>query len=304
MKLLKTLFLALLILVVVFIAGKNVIVKAAVESGVQFVTGLPLKMSKLDIGIAKTLIDIEGLKISNPKGFEDPIMGDIPRIYVDYNLTDILKGTIHLESIQLHLNEFVVVKNRDGALNINSIKTVQTQKQEGAKPKPAPKKGKEPKIRIDSFQLKIGKVVYKDYSLAGKPVVQTFNLNLNEQFKNIDDIDALTRIILVKVLTGTTIGRLTNFDVSGLSSSVSGALSSSTALASEFMQDATTGLGQTGEQAKAFAQKTQAQLGGATKGVEEAAAQVQKTADQAAASLKSLTGGLKKLGSSLQKQES
>lgn len=294
----------LLILLVVLIAGKNVIVKAAVETGVQFVTGLPLKMSKLDIGIVKTLIDIEGLTISNPKGFEDPIMGDIPKIYVDYNLADILKGTIHLESIQLHLNEFLVVKNKAGALNINAIKTVQVQKKEGAKPKPAPKKGQEPKIRIDSFQLKIGKVVYKDYSLAGKPVVQTFNLNLNEQFKDIEDINTLTRIILVKIMTGTTIGRLTNFDVSGLSSSVSGALSSSTALASGFMLDATAGVGQAGDQAKALAQKTQAQLGGATKGVEEAATQVQKTADHAAASLKSLTGGLKKLGSSIQKEVS
>ncbi len=300
MKSLKLVFFVFLLLVVGVVLGKNVIAKMAVETGVEFATGLPLKLAKFDIGIRNTLIDIEGMKIYNPKGFEEPLMGSIPKIYVDYHLTDILKGTIHLEAIELHMEEFVVIKNASGALNINSMKTVQKQKQATAQAKPAPKSDQ--KIQIDRFQLKIGKVVYKDYSLpGGKPVVQNFNLNLSEEFLNVDNIEELTRIILIKVMTSTTIGRLTNFDVAGLSSSVTDVLGSSRALAGGLITDATGELGSVSGQALDLAAKTQAQL---TKGgVEEAAAKAQETAEQAAASLKkNLTGGLKKFGAALKEE--
>ena len=66
--------------------------------------------------------------------------------------------------------------------------------------------------QLDLLELKIGKVVYKDYSGGGKPVVQTFNINLNERYKNITDPNALVSLIVFKALINTTLSNIVNLD--------------------------------------------------------------------------------------------
>ena len=103
----------ILIVLVVLAFSKDMIIKTAVEKGVEVVTGLPLQMKGLTVGIIKTLVGIRDLKVLNPAGFKDRVMIDMPEIYVDYNLPDIIKGKIHLNDVRLNLKEFVVVKKKE-----------------------------------------------------------------------------------------------------------------------------------------------------------------------------------------------
>jgi len=242
----KKLIVVLVILVVAVAGlsfGKNMIVKIAVERGVEIVTGLQLRMAGLNIGILKTLVNIDGLVLYNPKGFEDRIMLDMPNIYVDYNLPAILKGKVHLYSMKINLREFIVVKNKDGKLNLDSLSVVQSQK-EGKKPQEKDK-GRVPQMQIDNLELKIGKVIYKDYSAGGKPSVREFNVNVNEKYTNIKDPYSLVSIIVVRALVNTTIANLANFDLGGLSKTVTGTLSNATRLAADTAGKATKVLGET-----------------------------------------------------------
>jgi hypothetical protein len=219
-KVLIILGVVLLVFVLVFLA-KDAIIKTSVEKGVELVTGLPLTMQSFKVGIVNTMVGIKGLMLHNPKGFNDNVMIDMPEIYVHYDLPAIFKGMIHLQEVRLDLREFVVVKNEAGVLNLDSLKAVQAQK--GAK-KPAAEKAKQPKIAIDKLELKIGKVVYKDYSRKGAPSIKEFNVNINEKFSNITDPNALVSVIVVKALMNTTIASLTNFDLGGLKGTVTGTL--------------------------------------------------------------------------------
>jgi len=109
----------------------------------------------------------------------------MPEIYVDYDLPAIFKGKVHLEEMRLNMNEFVVVKNEKGELNLDALKVVQAQK-EGKKPEAKAKEGgKIPEIQIDTLKLKVGKVVYKDYSGGGNPTVREFKVNLDEELANL-----------------------------------------------------------------------------------------------------------------------
>ena len=219
MKKLVSILIVVLVVLFVLSFAKDMIIKTSVEKGVEVVTGLPLKMKSLTVGIIKTLVGIKDLKVYNPAGYKDKVMLDMPEIYVDYNLPDIIKGKVHLNDVRLDLKEFVVVKNEKGELNLNAIKTVQTQK-EGAKPAEAKEKGKAPEIQIDNLQLKIGKVIYKDYSKGGAPSVQEFDINLNERYQNIDDPNKLVSLIVVKALMNTSIAKLTNFDLKGMQGTI------------------------------------------------------------------------------------
>jgi hypothetical protein len=245
----KKLIIILLVLIVIIAGlslGKDMIAKTAVERGAQMVTGLQLRMAKINIGIFNTLVNIDNLVLYNPRDFKDRIMIDMPNIYVDYNLGAIIKGKVHLYDMRIDLKEFVVVKNKDGKLNLDSLKVVQAQK-EGKKPQDKDK-AKAPEMQIDSLQLKIGKVIYKDYSTgSASPVVREFNVNINEKFTNINDPYTLVSIIVVKALTNTAIASLTNFDLGGLSHTVKGTLSKATKLATDTAGKATKIIGDTGK---------------------------------------------------------
>jgi len=210
--------------------GKNAIIKTSVERGVELVTGLKLNMGSLNVGILKPIVDIKNLTLLNPPSYSDRTMIDIPEIYVDYDLKSILGGKIHLPEVRLALKEFVVVKNAQGELNLDALKTVQAQKEEKAPSQKAP--GKAPQIQIDLLKLSVGKVIYKDYSRGATPAVKEFNVNLNESYTNVGDPNALLNLIIVKTLMNTSIAGLANFDLGGLQGSVGGILSDAQKMAS------------------------------------------------------------------------
>jgi len=235
-KLLKVLVIFLAVVAVLLLA-KNFIAKIAVEKGVEFATGVKLRVSGLQVGVFKSRVNINNLKLYNPKGFEDKIMIDIPNVYVDYNLPSIIKGKVHLNYIKLNLREFVVVKNKDGKVNLDSLKPVKEQKEEKEKPKE--KAAKAPEVKIDNLELKIGKVIFKDYTKGDKPSVKEFNINIDEKYNNISNLNAVVSIVVVKVLTSTALAGITSVDIKGLNASVSGALSKTTKVATDAASKAT-----------------------------------------------------------------
>ena len=263
---------------------KDLVIKVAVEKGVEMVTGLSLTTSGFNVGVLRSVVSIKGLKLHNPKGFTDPVMVDMPEIYVDYDLPAIFGGMIHLKEARIDLAEFLVVKNTDGKLNLDSLKALTAQKQGKAS---QDKSGKPMKMRIDLLKLKIGKAVYKDYSAGGAPSVKEFNIGINDTYTNIDNPNTLVSLIVVKALSGTAIASLANFDVGALSSSVTGSLASAQKSVEAARATMTTAMAET-KIAVNSAKATAATAGATAKGA----------ADTAKKTVESLGGMFKGFGSS------
>ncbi len=225
MKVLRTIAMLIVVALVVVFVGKNVIAKAAVVAGVKQVTGLGLRIHDLDVGLPKTFVSVKGLEVLNPVGFPSGTLMDVPEIYIDYDLAAILKGEVHLEELRLNMKELTVVRNAEGAVNVNSIRAVNKTKEEAKAPaKPKPAAGKAPRVRIDRVSLQVGRVVYKDYSQGKEPQVKEFNINLNEQFQNVNDPYALATLIITRALAKTTIASLANLDLDSLQAGVTSLL--------------------------------------------------------------------------------
>lgn len=205
--------LVIVLIVVAVILAKDIIARSALTAGVNAVTGLKLQIKGMKVGLITTLIDIEELKLFNPAGFKDKVMVDMPEIYIDYDLGAFFKRRVHLEEVRLNLKELLVVKNAQGELNLDSLKVVKEEKEEA---KPAEKeKAAAPEVQIDNLHLKIAKIIYKDYTKD--PVeVKEYDVNIDEQRKDIKDIKALTTWILYTALLKTPIANLTGFDLGQL----------------------------------------------------------------------------------------
>ena len=212
---LLSIFGVLLTLLILLFLGRNIIIKTAVEKAVEVITGLHLKMGSFNLGLYKSVVRITDLKIYNPPGYQDPVMLEVPEIFVNYNLPDIFKKKIHIQQMKINLKEFVVVRNDKKELNLQHIKTIKRQEEPEAQ---ETKSFYE--FAIDQLNLKIGKVIYKDYSVRGGVSVKEFPLQLNEQYRDISNPRALVSLIVFKALAKTTIASLTNFDLNSLKSSI------------------------------------------------------------------------------------
>lgn len=218
----KKVGIAIIIFVFLIIAlsfGKNAIAKAALLKWVNTATGLEMTVKSVNIGIIRTLIDIKGLRLSNPYGVPDRLMADMPEIYVDYNLRAFTKGKVHLEEVRLNLKELIVVRDRENRVNLDSLAMVQTIKeginsrQERAN---ARQRSKKPSFRIDLLKLKVGKVLYKDYSQGPQPIIQEYNIDIEEEYENITNPYVFLSLIIARSLAKTPFEVLADFDIDSL----------------------------------------------------------------------------------------
>lgn len=263
MKKLLAVVIGILAILLVLSFIKDTLIKVSVEKGVRLVTGLQLNMRSLNVGIIRTLVGIKNLTLFNPKGYPDKVMLNMPEIYVDYNLPSIMKGKVHLEEMRINLKEFAVIKNEKGEVNLDSLKVVQAEK-EGRRPG-TKEKGKVPEIQIDSLELKVGKVIYKDYSRGGAPIVKEFNIDLNEKYENITDPYSLVSLIIVKTLMNTTIARLANFDLRGLQETIPDTLATAQKVASEAAAQAQEAIRQSAQKGQEAARQATLKAQEATK---------------------------------------
>ncbi len=207
----KKFIIILIIIVVVLVVGRNIIVKFAIEKGAQASAGVPIKIEKLSLGLTTTHVGISGLKVFNPKGFPKEVMFHAPEIFVDYNLGAILRGKIHIEDIRLDFDKFVVVKNEKGETNLEALKP----KEKDDQPKETVQEGsdgdkKGPEIQIDHLSLKVGTVIFKDYSSGGEPKVTEYKINISEELNDVTDAQALVGFIMAKALAKTALSSLGN----------------------------------------------------------------------------------------------
>jgi hypothetical protein len=193
------------------------IAKNVVSAGVKAATGMELSMESINLGITKPEIGIKKLKLFNPSGFEDKVMADMPEIYVDYNAKAFLKRNIHLRKLKMHLKEFVVVRNEGGGLNIDSLTAIREKK---TKAPPQKKKSAGPAFKIDVMELKIDKVIFRDYAKGILPKRMEFVVSINERYENITDPRTLTRLIVLKALMNTTVAKLTDFNIESLKTGI------------------------------------------------------------------------------------
>ena len=232
----KIAVIALVVLIALSMA-KDMIIKTTVEGAVRVVTGLRLNMSGFRVGLINTLVDIRNLRLFNPAGYKDRTMLNMPEIYVHYDLPAIIGGKVHLQDVRINLKEFVVVKNEKGRLNLDSLKVVQAQKKGNAASQRQDMKA--PPIQIDSLELKIGKVLYKDYSGGRQePAISEFDINLNEKYSNITNPYTLVSLIVVKALMNTTIAGLAGFDLHGLQGSIGDTLANAQKITGEASEKA------------------------------------------------------------------
>ncbi len=205
------------LIVIIFIAAllfimRDFIVKSFLSMWVKAKTGMSLQIDKLHIGMFDTLINIEGVRLYDPKIIDkDKNVIDIPKIYVDYELSELLKGDIHITELKFYLRKLVIEKDKEGVINLVRVMEIFAGKEKKKEKKSILKKKREEppvshqkgRFKIDLLDLKIGKLLYRDYSSGRNPSVKTFDIDIEAEYRDITDLSILIDIIVGRAVMNT-----------------------------------------------------------------------------------------------------
>ena len=194
----KNLIWIVVIVIAIFVLSiaKDQIIKSVVTAVATEITGAPVHMDGFSLGIFSQSVKISGFKMYNPKGFSRDVFIDMSKIIVACDVGALFKGKLHLIDAEIELKEMGLEKNKEGQLNADSLKVVEEGKKQGQGQPQKP--AKQMPMQIDLLKLKIGKIVYKDYSVGPSPSVQVYDINIQKNYKNITSAQQLTALILAE----------------------------------------------------------------------------------------------------------
>jgi uncharacterized protein involved in outer membrane biogenesis len=208
----KKILVVLAAIAIVFVGlnfAKNNLFQTIMTSALSQAAHVPVRIGSTSVRFLSASILIRQLHFLNPKGFPERKMVDISRIYIDFEPAALWKGQAHFEEVKLDLKEIIVIKNRDGRLNVDAVKPREKKASDTKQ-----KKGSGLRLRIDRLHLSVGRVVYKDYSKGSEPKIEVFDVNMKDrEYRNIEDPSALVSLIMFETLTRTAVGRLANLDL-------------------------------------------------------------------------------------------
>lgn len=202
-----------IVLVILFVGSvlKNGIFQWVLGSALSKAAHVPVRIGSTQVRFLSSGITLKGIKVYNPRSFPERLMVDAPLVAIDFDPSALFKNQLHFKDVKLNIKEVIVIKNRDGNLNVNAMKPTQEDKAKSKKREP---KSKMPALQIDRLSLTVGRVVYKDYSAGGEPAVQVFDVNIQDRvYTNIQNPTVLVSLIMSEALTRTALSRLANLDI-------------------------------------------------------------------------------------------
>jgi len=173
---------------------KDQIIKSVVTAVASDITGAPVHMDGFSMDIFSSTIHITGFKMYNPGGFPEGLLVSCPKINIIYDRASLFKGKPHFLLVEIELKEMVLTKNKEGKLNVDSLKIVHPSKSSPSVP-----------MRIDLLNLSIGKIVFKDYTTGTQPSVRVYDVNRHKSYKGVPTAQLLALLVLAEPMKAATI---------------------------------------------------------------------------------------------------
>lgn len=182
---------------------KNLIIKSVVTTVASELTGAPVHMDGFQLNILSSTIHISGFKMYNPSGFPNGILVSCPKIKVIYDRATLFKQKRHFLLVEIELKEMRITKNKEGKLNVDSLRI--TQQSKSSPPIP---------MQIDLLTLKIGKIVYNDYTTGTQPSMRVYDVNRYKSYKGIPTAQQLALLVLAEPMKAAVIKNAKLYGVS------------------------------------------------------------------------------------------
>jgi len=182
------------VLLALFAIGiiKDHIIKGIVTVAASNITGAPVRIDGLSLGVLNQSVRISGFKMYNPEGFSKSILIDLSKINAKYDLGALLKKKLHLINAEIEIKEMGLEKNKEGKMNVDALKIAKQGEKKEEKP------SEQMPMQIDVFKLGIGKIILRDYSSGKEPILNAYEINIHKTYKDITSAQQLVALIMTE----------------------------------------------------------------------------------------------------------
>ncbi len=158
-----------------------------VVNGVQEYFGKPVVIGEIKLASLKN-IEVKGLKIIDDKREDYAEIISVDELIIHYDLLSLLSRQVVIEEIILNNPLVRIVKNEDGAYNIQPLLVSSKQSQEGQKFSVKSFSGKDIEILVEDWAIKNGSFTYKDFQTKTEHSLNGFNARFrNLKFNDLTD---------------------------------------------------------------------------------------------------------------------
>ncbi|MCR4338010.1 MAG: hypothetical protein NUV91_09435 [Candidatus Omnitrophica bacterium] len=202
----------LFLLAVGIVVFRDPFLKFFIRQAVRTATGVPLHIESLKTDLKNSSILIQGLTLMNSPAYPSGEMIRVPEVYVDYEFPTSSQKGLHFKELRLDVSEIVVIRNREGEINLNHLKPKMIrdrEKQAAAEHTPR----RNLVMAIDLLDLKVDRVILKDDRSRSEPTIREFDVRIHERFENVSSLQDVLRLVIFKALSKTTINDLIDFDL-------------------------------------------------------------------------------------------
>lgn len=194
-KILRWAVIVVVALAVVLVLARNVIARRSVEIGVAQVTGFPLEIGSVNVGLFSGKLDVQNLKLMNPPEFHGGTFVDLPLFKVEYKTLSMLTGSPHINELVVNVEQVVLVTNEKGEVNANALQAKLSATSGGqAKSSEPSKETKKAKYRVDLVRIHIGTVIKRSYT-KGQQTETKITMNKDVVFKDINESTSIASLV-------------------------------------------------------------------------------------------------------------
>lgn len=185
----------LLFIVILAAIFHNWTAKFLFATGLQAALGVRVKVKEVKINFSDISILFGDIEIGNPYSFfsQEPL-ARIPKVFMDVAISSFWEKRIHFEAIDLNIQELHVIRDRDGRINLLSLKTFDQDNQQLSQPSEQ-KTGQPLGFQIDQMILSLGRVRYTD-SMQPDSQERGFYLGMDRaRYENIGGLKDIVKVI-------------------------------------------------------------------------------------------------------------
>ncbi len=221
----KMLRLGLIVLAVITV-GKDLLIKLIVPPLATFILGAPVHLGWFSWNIFTSHVAVYDLKVHNPAGFPQGAFVDVEKAAIGYDIPALIGGKLHVPLTDISVKKVILIKNKEGRMNVQSLKV--TQQEEGgaaASEKPS-KPSKAMPMQLDEIRVNMGEIVMLDYTKSDTPKETAIDIGIkNRVYHNITSVHQLVGAVLLD-MTGVAkvagLAKATVMEVAGGVKQVSG----------------------------------------------------------------------------------
>jgi hypothetical protein len=149
-------------------------VQSLIVKGAEFLVstkiGTPVKIASISMDLREASVTFNSFRIYNPPAFFSGVFMDFSRLKIRFGKLLFFGGAPHIKYLDAELDEVVIIRNAAGALNADTLKLVIVSRGKRSISTP-----------VDTMELSIGRVVYKDYTAKAKPNVRVYDVNVRHR---------------------------------------------------------------------------------------------------------------------------